>query len=233
MKIYVLVLCLLTVLKLYQRKYGYFYHQICQNTFQTARVPVGYLINSWSHRGLSVGILHLQIRFFCEKILSIKRYFQHNMTTTCKYMLGIKGQIALLIRYDLHWSQLMRLWYLSYRRPAKAQASLCICAVLPEPSLFAHMKYGRRRRVRPKIKTSSPTGWLCMRVWRMSLRRTKSTIISWGDSTNLKMKHSSLPTLAVIVLPVSRCSPYMVIIDPPAVGPITGLILEIAGSWNM
>ena len=41
----------------------------------------------------------------------------------------------------------MRLWYLSYRRPAKAQASLRICAVSPEPSLFAHMKYGSRQRV--------------------------------------------------------------------------------------
>ena len=49
-------------------------------------------------------------------------------------------------------SQLMRLWYLSHRRPAKAQASLHIHAVLQEPSLFACMKYGNRRRVRPKIR---------------------------------------------------------------------------------
>ena len=33
------------------------------------------------------------------------------------------------------------------RRPAKAQASLHIHAVSPEPSLFAHMKYGSRQRV--------------------------------------------------------------------------------------
>ena len=50
----------------------------------------------------------------------------------------------------------MRLWYLSHRRPAKAQASLCIRAVSPEPSLFVHMKYGSRGRVRPKYQTSSP-----------------------------------------------------------------------------
>ena len=43
-----------------------------------------------------------------------------------------------------HLSQLMRLWNLSHRRPAKDQASLPICAVSPEPSLFAHMKYGSR-----------------------------------------------------------------------------------------
>ena len=45
----------------------------------------------------------------------------------------------------LFTSQLMRLWYLSHRRIAKA-------AVLPEPSLFAHIKYGSRRRVWPKIR---------------------------------------------------------------------------------
>ena len=44
-------------------------------------------------------------------------------------------------------NQLMRLWCLSHGRPAKAQTSLCIHAVLPEPSLFAHMKYGSRRSV--------------------------------------------------------------------------------------
>ena len=44
-------------------------------------------------------------------------------------------------------SQLMRLWYLSHRRPSKAQASLRIREVSPEPSLFAHMKYKSRRRV--------------------------------------------------------------------------------------
>ena len=51
-----------------------------------------------------------------------------------------------------HLSQLMRLWYLSHRRPAKAQANLRIRAVLPEPSLFAHIKYGSKRSVRPKIR---------------------------------------------------------------------------------
>ena len=48
----------------------------------------------------------------------------------------------------------MRLWYLSQRRPAKAQASLRIRAV--SPSLFAHMKYGSRGRVRPKIRHLVP-----------------------------------------------------------------------------
>ena len=49
-------------------------------------------------------------------------------------------------------SQLMRLWYLSHRQPAKAQMSPCIRTVSPEPLLFAHIKYGSRRRGRPKIR---------------------------------------------------------------------------------
>ena len=76
----------------------------------------------------------------------------------------------------------MRLWYLSHRRPAKAQASLRIRAVSPEPSMFAHMNYGRRRRVRSNIRHLAPTGWLRMRVWRMRVRRTKRVIISWHGS---------------------------------------------------
>ena len=39
----------------------------------------------------------------------------------------------------------MRLWYLSHRRQSKAQESLRIRAVSPEPSLFLHKKYGSRR----------------------------------------------------------------------------------------
>ena len=51
-------------------------------------------------------------------------------------------------------------------------------AVSPEPSLFAHMKYGSRWRVQPKIRHLAPLdGCTCM-----SLRRTKSTIISWAGS---------------------------------------------------
>ena len=53
-------------------------------------------------------------------------------------------------------SQLMRLWYLSHRRPVKAQASMRIRAVSPRTSLFAHMKHGSRRRVRQKIRHLAP-----------------------------------------------------------------------------
>ena len=46
----------------------------------------------------------------------------------------------------------MRLWYLSHRQPAMAQVNLRIRTVSPEPLLFAQMKYGSRRRVRPNIR---------------------------------------------------------------------------------
>ena len=92
--------------------------------------------------------------------------------------------------YNTKWSSSWGLLSLSHRRLANAQARLRICAVSPEPSLFAHIKYGSRRRVRPKIRHLAPTGWLRMRVWRMRLRRTKSTIISW-DGSNRKEAETS------------------------------------------
>ena len=52
--------------------------------------------------------------------------------------------LVALISSNGKLSQLLRLWYLSHRRPAKAQAGLHIRAVSPEPSPFAPMKYGSR-----------------------------------------------------------------------------------------
>ena len=48
------------------------------------------------------------------------------------------------------------IWYLSHRWPAKAQASLHIRPVSPEPSLLAYMKYGSRWKVRSKIRHLAP-----------------------------------------------------------------------------
>ena len=78
-------------------------------------------------------------------------------------------------------SQLMRLWYLSHRRPAKAQASLRIRAVSPEPSLLGHMNYGSRRRVRPNIRHLAPLDgcacvfqeWILIIVVNSSRSRTR------------------------------------------------------------
>ena len=85
-------------------------------------------------------------------------------------------------RYHFHLSQLMRLWYLSHRRPAKAKASLRFRAVSPEPLLFSHMNYGSRQRVWPKIRHLTQLD-VCACVFNdMSLRKTKSTKISWPGS---------------------------------------------------
>ena len=95
-----------------------------------------------------------------------------------KFLQHILRQILGLKLAHTYLSQLMGLWYLSHRRPAKAQASLHICAVSPEPSLFAHMMNGSRRRVRPKIRHLAPLdGCACVFEERV-FRRTKSTIIS-------------------------------------------------------
>ena len=83
-------------------------------------------------------------------------------------------------------SQLMRLCYLSQRQPAKAQAILRIHAVSPEPSLFAHMKNGSRRRVQPKFRHLAPLdGCAVHAVWRTSLQRMESIVIS-RDGSNLR-----------------------------------------------
>ena len=60
----------------------------------------------------------------------------------------------------------MRLWVL-----------MRIRAVSPDPSLFAHMKYGNRRRVRTKIRHLALLDG-CARTSE-ELRRIKCTIISW------------------------------------------------------
>ena len=66
-----------------------------------------------------------------------------------------------------------------YRRPAKAQASLHICAVSSEPSLFAHTNYGYSRRAWPKIRHLAPLD---------EFTRMKSTLISWDGSIILKFE---------------------------------------------
>ena len=68
----------------------------------------------------------------------------------------------------------------------------------------SHMTYGSRQRVRPKIRHLAPTGWLCMRVWRMSLQRTKSTIISWAGSYVFK----NYPQM-IMMSPPSLFSSYL------------------------
>ena len=104
--------------------------------------------------------------------------------------IGVTCHRGLLqMHFLVHLSQFTRLWYLSHRRPAKAQASLRIRAVSSEPSLFAHMKYGSRRRIRPNIRHLAPLDGCAWVFWRMSLRRMKSAIISWDGSFHVSWLH--------------------------------------------
>ena len=52
--------------------------------------------------------------------------------------------------------QRLRIITVSQKRPAKAQMSLRINTVLPEPTLLAHMQYGNRQKVQPEIRHLAP-----------------------------------------------------------------------------
>ena len=55
-----------------------------------------------------------------------------------------------------------RIWYLSPMRAAKAQASLRIRAVSPEPSLLAHTSSESSGTFRQKARSLAPlNGWAC------------------------------------------------------------------------
>ena len=55
-----------------------------------------------------------------------------------------------------------RIWYLSPMRAVKVQASLCIRAVSPEPSLLAHTSSESRGTFRQKARSLAPlNGWAC------------------------------------------------------------------------
>ena len=75
-------------------------------------------------------------------------------------------------------SQLIRLWYLPHRRLAKAQASRSLAKAF---AVRTHEVWNKMKGP-TKIQTSSPTGWLCIHVWRLSLWWMKRAIISWHGS---------------------------------------------------
>ena len=77
-----------------------------------------------------------------------------------------------------------------------------IRAVSPEPSLFAHIKYGSTRRVPPNIWHLATLDG--MRVRRMSLRRKKSTIISWEGSFYINGNWSATPVDKMVLRTVVR-----------------------------
>ena len=89
-------------------------------------------------------------------------------------------------------SQLMRLWYLSHRRPAnpigdqRRLRRACASAQSRQSLRCSHTwSMEVNEGSRPNIRHLAPLDWLRMRVWRMSWQRTKSAIISWAGSNKL------------------------------------------------
>ena len=94
--------------------------------------------------------------------------------------------------------QLMRLWYLSHRRPVTAQVSLRICTVSPEPLLFAHKKYGSRRRAQPirpvARQESSPAIalfplWSILESYIYSYQTWFKSIKGFAETDTVKIEH--------------------------------------------
>ena len=69
--------------------------------------------------------------------------------------------------YKMKLSRPMWKVNLSYRWTARAQWSLHIHAVSPEPSLFAQTIWATRASLRQKSRGSSPTHWLRVPIWRI------------------------------------------------------------------
>ena len=62
----------------------------------------------------------------------------------------------------LYLVRVKRIWYVSPMRAAKVQASLRICAVLPDPPLLTHTSSESRGTFRQKARSQAPlNGWAC------------------------------------------------------------------------
>ena len=59
-------------------------------------------------------------------------------------------------KISFHMGRVKRIWYLSPMRAAKAQASLRIRAISPEPSLLAHTSSKSRGTFRQKARSLAP-----------------------------------------------------------------------------
>ena len=132
------------------------YHEWVQNTGSALLIPE-------CKRGVSCNDgLCFKASFTETEVLLMANISEHhrNCYKLVRYLINgrpVPSMKSKSVFKELYLSQLMRLiWYLSHRRPAKAQASLRIRAVSPKPSLFAHMKYENKQRVRPNIRHLAP-----------------------------------------------------------------------------
>ena len=84
-------------------------------------------------------------------IFSSSRLFLSSNEVWCSRLFPLLELVKYIYIWASSWESGTSHW-----RPAKAQTSLHICAVSPEPSLFRHIRYGRRQKVRPKIRHLAP-----------------------------------------------------------------------------
>ena len=81
----------------------------------------------------------------------------------------------------------------------------------PQSLRCSHTKYGSKQRVWPKIRHLAPLD-CCTSVWRISLWRTKSTIISWDGSNELGNNKTNKKT-ANTDLSVHSCAVWSIFVD--------------------
>lgn len=75
--------------------------------------------------------------------------------------------------------------FFAYVRTAKAQASLRICTVSPEPSLFTWWIYGPRGRFRQRIEHLAPFSFCtCAFMWSLHADMLR-TFYAWWRSNNV------------------------------------------------
>ena len=87
-----------------------------------------------------------------------------------------------------------RVWYLSYNQEAKAQASLRMRAVSPEPSLLTHKKYRSRSLIRPNTWSVALLGSFARALKETTERMRDMYIISWaGQNLNMISFWCSIP----------------------------------------
>ena len=93
--------------------------------------------------------------------------------TSCYKRLGL---LVFFLFPEVHWKG-VKYMLSSHRRTAKALASLYICAVLPEPLLFAQIIYGPA-----KSQRFSFIEGLRMRVWRNTNHEMRRSLFLWVGS---------------------------------------------------
>ena len=78
---------------------------------------------------------------------------------------SVKGDFFLKLKDEKYnMDRVKRIWYLLSMRAAKVQASLRICAVLPEPSLLAHTSTESRGTFRQTARSLAPLNGLTCAV---------------------------------------------------------------------